>query len=84
MMSFSGLIIVYFALCHHLLRKKTHFYDILCLNRVILIRTVSNLFTMLHTKMSFPSFNIVYIAKFLQEVLPFVHEILPSFAMFIL
>ena len=59
---------------------------VLCLNRVILIRTVSNLFTILSTKMSFPSFNIVYtcIAIFLQKLLPFVHEMLPLFAMFTL
>ena len=77
MMSISSLIIVYKALCRHELlhfveEKNQHFYDILCLNRVILIRTVSNLFTMLRTKMSFPSSNIVYIEK-----LPFVHVILP-------
>ena len=30
----------------------------------------------------FPSSNIVYTAIFLQELLPFVHEILPLFAMF--
>ena len=80
---------VYMALCHHELLpfvdEKTHnFYDLLSLNRVVLIRTVSNLFIMLSTKMSFPSSNIVYIAIFLQELLPFVHEILPLFVMFTL
>ena len=60
------------------------FYDVLSLNRVILIRTVSNLFTMLSTKMSFLSFNMVYIAIFFQELLPFIPEIWPLFAMFTL
>ena len=41
--------------------KNYYFYDVLSLNQIILIRTVSNLFTMLSTKMSFPSSNIVYI-----------------------
>ena len=42
--------------------KNPNFYDVLSLNCVILIRTVSNLFTILSTKMSFPISNIVYIA----------------------
>ena len=82
---------VYMALCHHGLlpfvhEKNHYFYNVLSLYQVILIRTVSNLFTMLSTKMSFPSSNIyiVYIAIFLQELLPLVHEILPLFAIFIL
>ena len=78
---------VYMALCPLFMKKKNHyFYNVLSLNQVILIRTVSNLFTMLSTKMSFPSSNIyiVYIAIFLQELLSFVHEILPLFAIFIL
>ena len=64
-----------------LLMKNDNFYDVWSLNRVILIRTLSNLFTMLSTVMSFLSSNIVYITIFLQELLPFVHEILPLFAM---
>ena len=32
--------------------------------------------------MSFPSSNIIYIAIFLQELLPFVHEISPLFVIF--
>ena len=59
-----------------LLMKNHNFYDVLSLNRVISI-----LFTLLSTKMSFPSYKIIYIAIFLQELLPFVHEILPLFAM---
>ena len=87
--SSSLIMMVYMALYHHKLlpfavEKNHKFYDVLSLNPVILIRTASNLFTMLSTKMSFRSFNIVYIAKFLQELLPFVHEILPLFAKFIL
>ena len=58
-------------------------YDALSLNLVILIRTVSNLSTMFSTQMSFPSSNIVYIAVFHQELLPFVYKIMPLFAMFI-
>ena len=75
-----------------LLMKTYNFFDVLlfcgttvlCLNRVIVIRAVSSSFKMLSTRMSFPSFYIVYIAIFLQELLPFVHEILPLFAMFTL
>ena len=67
-----------------LLMKNHHFYDVLSLNGVILIRTLSNLYTMLSTKMSSPSFIIVYITIFLQELLPFVHDILSLFVMFTL
>ena len=62
-----------------LLMNKYNFSDVLSLNQVILIRTVAILFAMLSTKMSFPSSNIVYIAIFLQELLPFVREMLPLF-----
>ena len=64
--------------------EKHNVYDVLSINQVILIRTVSNLFTMLSTKMYFPSSNLVDIAIFLQELFPFVHKILPLFAMFTL
>ena len=80
---------VYMAICYHELlpfvgEKNHNLYDVLSLNRVILVRTVSNLFTMLSTKTSFLSSNTVYIAIYLQELVPFVHEILPLFAMFTL
>ena len=64
--------------------KNHHFYDVLSLNGVILIRTLSYLYTMLSNKMSFPSFIIVYITLFLQELLPFVQDILSLFVMFAL
>ena len=55
---------VYMALCHHELLPfvddSYNFYDVRSLNQVILIRTVSNLFTMASSKMSFPSSYIVY------------------------
>ena len=60
---------VYMAVCHHELtpfvdeKNKHNFNNVLSLNQVILIRTVSNLFTMLSTKMSFPSSNILYNAR---------------------
>ena len=84
-MSFSSWIIVdmalyYYELCP-LLMKNHAFDDVLSLYQINLIRTVSNIFTMLSTKMSFPSSNIVI---FLQELLPFVHESLPLIAMFTL
>ena len=63
-----------------LLMKNHNFYDGLFKNRVILIKTVSNLFIL--PKCFSPSSNIVYITIFLQELLPFVHEILPLFAMY--
>ena len=55
---------VYMALCHHELLPfvgeiNHNFYDVLSLKRVILIRTVSNLYTKLSTNMSFPSSQIV-------------------------
>ena len=53
--------------------KNHNFYDVVTLNRIILIRnsTVSNVFKMLSTKITFPSSDI-YIIIFLQELLPFV------------
>ena len=44
-----------------LLVKNHNFYDVLSQKRVILIRTVSNLFKILSNKMSFPSSYLVYI-----------------------
>ena len=95
MISFSGLIMVYMALCHHellpFLDEKNHnFYDklslnqvILIINKVILIRTVSNLFKCFKsTKISFPSFNKVYIAIFLKEFCPLFMKFCHFFAMF--
>ena len=82
MMSFSSLILIYMALCHHELLpfvdEKSQFYDVLSLNQVILIRTMK----LIHNVKYQNVYNIVYIAIFLQELLPFVHEILPLFAMF--
>ena len=67
-----------------LLVKIHNFYEVMSQNLVNLIITVSNLFTMLSTKMSFPSSNIVYIEILLQELLPLVHEMLSLFARFTL
>ena len=59
-----------------------NFYDVMSLNQLILTRTVSTVFTMLSTRMSFPRFNIVYnIEIFHQELLPLVYEMLALFAM---
>ena len=79
------------SLCHHtlyaimsycpLLMKNDYFYDVWSLNQVFFIRSLTDLFTMLSTKISFPSSNTVYIAIFLQELLPFVCEMLPFLAM---
>ena len=64
------------ALCHHelllFIDEKSNFYIVLSLNRVILISTVYNLFTMLSAKMYFPSSTIVSIAIFHQELFPLV------------
>ena len=54
------------------------------LNRVFVIRTVSNLFTMLSTKMSFPTSNSIYRNTPLGVIAPCFFEILPLFAMFTL
>ena len=53
---------VYMAICHHELSPfvDDNYDDVRSLNQGILIRTVSNLFTMLSSKMSFPSSYIVY------------------------
>ena len=67
-----------------LLVKIHNFYEVMSQNLVNLIITVSNLFTMLSTKMSFPSSNIVYIEILIQELLPLVHEMLSLFARFTL
>ena len=53
------------------------FYDASSPTRIILIRTASNIFIILSTKMSFSSTNIVYIVILLQGSLPFVCEVLP-------
>ena len=62
-LSFYSLIMIYiiFAIMSNcpLLMKNYNFYDVQSLNRVILIRTLSNLFTMLITKMCFWSFKMV-------------------------
>ena len=63
--------------------KNHYFFDVLSLNREILIRTVSNLFKVKSTEMS-SSVNIDCIAILLQELLLFVDEILPLFAIFTL
>ena len=60
--------------------KIQNFYNVLSLNRVIMIRTVSNLFALLSTMMPFPRSNVVYIAIFFQELLPVVHVIMQLFA----
>ena len=79
---------VYMALNHHeflpFVDERITISMMYCLYIEYLIRTVSNLFTMISTNLSILSSNIVYIAIFLQELLPFVHEIMPLFAMFIL
>ena len=43
------------------------------------VQNCIKLIQILSTIISFPSFNIVYIAKFNQELLPFVHEMLSLF-----
>ena len=63
-----------------LLMKNHNFYDVLSLNQVVLIRTMK----LIHNVKYQNVYNIVYIPIFLQELLPFVHEILPLFAMFFL
>ena len=76
--SFSNLIMVYIPMCHYELlpfvgEKRQFLWCGWSLNWVIFIRTLSTLFTMLSTIMSFPTCNIVHIAIFLQELLSFVH-----------
>ena len=52
-----------------LLMKNDNFFDVWFLYQVIMIKTLTNLFTMFSTNIFFPSYNIVYIAISLHELL---------------
>ena len=65
-----------------LLMENHIFNDEVSLNLVILIRTVSNLFTMLSAEMSFLCFNIINIGILRQELVPIFQDILPMFSLF--
>ena len=57
-----------------LLIKSHNFYNSLSINRVILIRTVSNFIHNVKYQNVYPSSNIVYLVIFLRELMPFVHD----------
>ena len=67
---------------HFLLIKNGNFYDVWSLNQVVLIRTVSNLFTMLSTKMSFPEYYYSLLHNIPPGVIALCSEIFALFGMF--